>query len=74
MAVLGELDAADPRTLVLEAEPRPVVSVPEGGLAEVAAALPDARIEVVEGQQHVADALAPELVAGHLVAFLGGRR
>jgi pimeloyl-ACP methyl ester carboxylesterase len=36
----------------------------------VAAALPDARIVVLEGQQHVADILAPELVAGHLLAFL----
>jgi pimeloyl-ACP methyl ester carboxylesterase len=43
-------------------------------IEDVAAALPDARIEVLEGQQHVADALAPELVAGHLVAFLRGRR
>jgi pimeloyl-ACP methyl ester carboxylesterase len=42
-------------------------------IEDVAAALPDARIEVMEGQQHVADALAPELVAGHLVAFLRGR-
>jgi pimeloyl-ACP methyl ester carboxylesterase len=39
----------------------------------VAAALPDARVQVLEGQQHVADALAPELVARHLLAFLGGR-
>jgi HD-GYP domain-containing protein (c-di-GMP phosphodiesterase class II) len=40
-ALLGELDAADPRTLVLEAEPRPVVSVPEGSLAGVAAVFAD---------------------------------
>jgi pimeloyl-ACP methyl ester carboxylesterase len=39
----------------------------------VAAALPDARVEVLEGQQHVADILAPELVAAHLVAFLRGQ-
>jgi pimeloyl-ACP methyl ester carboxylesterase len=39
----------------------------------VAAALPDARIVVLEGQQHVADILVPELVAGHLAAFLRGR-
>jgi pimeloyl-ACP methyl ester carboxylesterase len=38
--------------------------------ATVAATLPDARVVVLEGQQHVADILAPELVAGHLVAFL----
>jgi pimeloyl-ACP methyl ester carboxylesterase len=36
----------------------------------VAAALPDARIGVLAGQQHVADIIAPELVAGHLLAFL----
>ena len=40
-ALLGELDAADPRTLVLEAEPRPVVSVPEDRLVEVAATFND---------------------------------
>ncbi|HET7519610.1 MAG TPA: hypothetical protein VFN05_18340 [Actinomycetes bacterium] len=36
----------------------------------MAAALPDARIVVLEGQQHVADILAPEVVASHLAAFL----
>jgi pimeloyl-ACP methyl ester carboxylesterase len=36
----------------------------------VAAALPDARVVVLEDQQHVADILDPELVAGHLLAFL----
>lgn len=36
----------------------------------VAGALPDARVGVLEGQEHVADALAPELVARHLMAFL----
>jgi pimeloyl-ACP methyl ester carboxylesterase len=40
----------------------------------VAAALADARIVVLEGQQHVADVLAPEVVAGQLVAFLRDRR
>ena len=40
----------------------------------VAAALPDARIVVLEGQQHVADILAPEVVAGHLAAFLRDHR
>jgi pimeloyl-ACP methyl ester carboxylesterase len=39
----------------------------------VAAALPDARVLVLEGQGHVADAFAPELFAGHLLAFLEGR-
>jgi pimeloyl-ACP methyl ester carboxylesterase len=38
----------------------------------VAAALPNARIAVLEGQQHVADVLAPEVFARHLVAFLRG--
>jgi pimeloyl-ACP methyl ester carboxylesterase len=36
----------------------------------VAAALPDARVVVLEGQQHVGDILAPEVVAGHLATFL----
>lgn len=35
----------------------------------VAAALPDARIIVLEGQQHVADILVPDVVAKHLIAF-----
>ncbi len=36
----------------------------------VAAALPDARVVVIEGQQHLADVLVPELFAQHLLAFL----
>jgi pimeloyl-ACP methyl ester carboxylesterase len=36
----------------------------------VAAALPDARIVVLDGQDHVADLLAPEVVAGQLLPFL----
>jgi pimeloyl-ACP methyl ester carboxylesterase len=36
----------------------------------VAAALPDARIVVIEGQQHLADVLAPDLFARHMLAFL----
>jgi pimeloyl-ACP methyl ester carboxylesterase len=36
----------------------------------VAAALPDARIVVLKGQEHVADVLAPETFAGDLLAFL----
>ena len=39
----------------------------------VAAALPDARVVVLEGQQHVADILDPEEVADHLLGFLRGR-
>jgi pimeloyl-ACP methyl ester carboxylesterase len=36
----------------------------------VAAAFPNARIAVLEGQGHVADVVAPELVAAQLFAFL----
>ena len=36
----------------------------------VAAALPDARIVVIEGQEHVADVLVPQVFAGHLLGFL----
>jgi pimeloyl-ACP methyl ester carboxylesterase len=36
----------------------------------VAAALPDARIVVLEGQEHVADVLVPEVFAGYVLAFL----
>ena len=36
----------------------------------MAAALPDARIVVIEGQQHLADVLAPEVFAKHVLAFL----
>jgi pimeloyl-ACP methyl ester carboxylesterase len=40
----------------------------------VAAALPDARIVVLEGQEHVADVLVPELFAEQLLGFLGDQR
>jgi pimeloyl-ACP methyl ester carboxylesterase len=40
----------------------------------VAAALPDARIVVLEGQHHVADTLAPEVFAEPMLAFLGEDR
>jgi pimeloyl-ACP methyl ester carboxylesterase len=43
-------------------------------LGTVAAALPDARTGVLDGQRHVADILAPELFARRLLAFLGERR
>jgi pimeloyl-ACP methyl ester carboxylesterase len=36
----------------------------------VAAALPDARIEVLEGQEHVADILVPERFCERVLAFL----
>jgi pimeloyl-ACP methyl ester carboxylesterase len=39
----------------------------------VAAALPNARVAYLEGQQHVADVLAPELFAEHLLQFLRER-
>jgi pimeloyl-ACP methyl ester carboxylesterase len=38
--------------------------------ATVGRHLPDARIEVLPGQAHTADIVAPELVAEHLLAFL----
>jgi pimeloyl-ACP methyl ester carboxylesterase len=38
--------------------------------SQVAAALPNARIAVLEGQGHAADLLAPELVARQLLGFL----
>jgi pimeloyl-ACP methyl ester carboxylesterase len=38
----------------------------------VAAALPNARVEVIDGQQHVADILEPERFAARLLRFLGG--
>lgn len=38
-----------------------------------AAALPGARVVILEGQQHVADILDPQGFAGHLVGFLRGR-
>ena len=40
----------------------------------VAGALPDARIVVIAGQEHVADVLVPEVFAGHVLAFLGDQR
>jgi pimeloyl-ACP methyl ester carboxylesterase len=38
----------------------------------VAKALPDARIVVIDGQDHVADVLAPELFASRVLPFLTG--
>jgi hypothetical protein len=40
----------------------------------VAAALPDARIVILEGQEHVADVLVPAVFAEQLMAFLLDRR
>jgi pimeloyl-ACP methyl ester carboxylesterase len=36
-----------------------------------AAAIPGARVQVLDGQAHTADVVAPTLVAQHLLAFLG---
>jgi pimeloyl-ACP methyl ester carboxylesterase len=36
----------------------------------LAAALPDARVVVIEDQEHLADVLAPEVFASHVLAFL----
>jgi hypothetical protein len=36
----------------------------------VLSALPGSRLVVLEGQEHVADAVAPAVVAAHLMAFL----
>jgi pimeloyl-ACP methyl ester carboxylesterase len=36
----------------------------------VAAVLPDARIEVLEGQEHVADVLVPKTFSEYVMAFL----
>lgn len=38
----------------------------------VAKTMPDARITVIDGQAHGAELFAPELVAGHVLAFLQG--
>jgi pimeloyl-ACP methyl ester carboxylesterase len=38
--------------------------------AAVATALPDARVQVIEGQQHVGDILEPERFVGRLLRFL----
>ena len=39
----------------------------------VASALPDARVTVIDGQQHVADVLAPQTFAEHVLEFLAER-
>jgi hypothetical protein len=53
LLMLTGSDSSDPSTADIET---------------VAAALPDARILVLEGQQHVADILVPEVVATKLLA------
>jgi pimeloyl-ACP methyl ester carboxylesterase len=42
----------------------------KAGIEAVAAALPDARIMVLQGQEHVADVLVPEVFAEQILAFL----
>jgi pimeloyl-ACP methyl ester carboxylesterase len=44
---------------------------PDWRADELAAALPDARIHVLEGQAHGADLFAPEVVAEPLLQFMG---
>jgi pimeloyl-ACP methyl ester carboxylesterase len=46
----------------------------KAGIDTVAAALPDAHIVVLEGQQHIAIDLVPAVFAKHVVAFLRDRR
>jgi pimeloyl-ACP methyl ester carboxylesterase len=43
----------------------------KANIESVADVLPDARIVVLKGQEHVADVLAPEVFAEHVLAFLG---
>jgi pimeloyl-ACP methyl ester carboxylesterase len=40
----------------------------------LAARLPNVHVQVLKGQDHVADVLAPDSFAGHLLAFLDGAR
>jgi pimeloyl-ACP methyl ester carboxylesterase len=46
----------------------------KAGIDTVVAALPDAHIVVIEGQQHIAIDLVPEVFAEHVVAFLRDQR
>lgn len=46
----------------------------KAGIDTVAAALPDARIVVLEGQQHIAIDLVPAVFADHVLAFLRDQR
>jgi pimeloyl-ACP methyl ester carboxylesterase len=46
----------------------------KAGIDTVAAALPDAHIVVLDGQQHIAIDLIPEAFADHVVAFLRDQR
>ena len=62
----SEADRAHPACWSAETAPTTIKANPE----TVAAALPDARITVLDGQQHIAIDLVPEVFAEHLVAFL----
>jgi pimeloyl-ACP methyl ester carboxylesterase len=42
------------------------------GYEGLAAALPDARVTVLDGQQHIAHAVIPDVFAGHVLWFLEG--
>lgn len=42
----------------------------KGDVDTVVDALPDARVVVIEGQQHLADVLVPDVFARHVLAFL----
>jgi pimeloyl-ACP methyl ester carboxylesterase len=55
-------------TLLLTGEHSPDPA--KADIEAVAVALPDARIVVLEGQEHVADVLVPEVFAQHLLGFL----
>jgi pimeloyl-ACP methyl ester carboxylesterase len=46
----------------------------KAGIDTLAAALPDARIVVIEGQQHIAIDLVPAVFADHVLAFLRDQR
>jgi pimeloyl-ACP methyl ester carboxylesterase len=55
-------------TLLLTGELSPDPA--KAAIDSIAAALPDARIVVIEGQQHIADVLVSEVFAGQVMAFL----
>jgi pimeloyl-ACP methyl ester carboxylesterase len=46
----------------------------KAGIDTLAAALPDARIVVMEGQQHIAIDLVPAVFVDHVLAFLRDQR
>ena len=46
----------------------------KAGIDALAAALPEARVVVMEGQQHIAIDLIPEVFADHVLTFLRDQR